>query len=188
MHLPGWATVAIAGVLGVGCFVLLAWVWAKALDERSRSPRPSRRRGVGRVQLVVLSLLLLIGSATATRGLPVQGDPLVLLQLRLAAAVALIGALLLFDRDLRRRADDPRDRHHVTGWGAAALGAVLVGALLSATEIAIATDDPVFVVVGPATVVALAAVAVLEFRVALAIQRRWERRRTAKRDADRSDG
>jgi hypothetical protein len=135
------------------------------------------------VQLVVLSVLVLIGSATATRGLTVQGDPVAQLQLRLASAVALIAALLLFDQDLRRRADDPRDRHRISGFGVGALGAVLVAALLSAAEIGDATGDPAFGVAGPAVLVGLGLLALLGFRLALRLQRRWERRRAARRAA-----
>src|SRR3954451_15575533 len=160
--------VAIVVLLCLGCFVLIAWVWAKELEVPSGRPR---RRGLSRWQLVALPLLLLITSAYAAPGLRVQ-DTGFLLALRVAAAVALILALFLFDQDLRLRAGDPPARHRLTRWGVASLAAVLVAVALETAEVAVATGDRVVALAGPAVLVGVAAIAWLDFLLAMTILRR----------------
>ncbi len=183
MELVPEGSIAIVVAICAACFVLLAWVWAKVLDDPS--PRP-RRRGIGRVQLAVLSVLLL-ASSLSPRNVPPESDAVTVLQLHIAAAVALIAALLLFNEDLRRRADDPRDLHRVTGWGAAAIGAGLLAAVLAAVEVSVAAGDGTYGVAVLAVVLGIAVLAVLDFRLALAIQWRWARKRAeARGSSDRT--
>jgi hypothetical protein len=175
-------TVLIAVVLCVGVLVLLAWVWARALEVREPTPR---RRRVGRGQLIALPLLLLLGVRPSSSGSgPPDSGPVV--ALRLGVAGALILALVLYDQDLRRRADDPRTRHRVTGWGIAAIAAVVSAVALVTTEVWGSSGEPAVALAVPGSLVALGVLGVLDLAVARAIlRRRLERAARAGERADR---
>jgi hypothetical protein len=175
-------TVLIAVVLCVGVLVLLAWVWARALEVREPTPR---RRRVGRGQLIALPLLLLLlGVRPSSSGSgPPDSGPVV--ALRLGVAGALILALVLYDQDLRRRADDPRTRHRVTGWGIAAIAAVVSAVALVTAEVWASSGEPAIALAVPGSLVALGALGVLDLAVARAILRR--RLERAARAGERTD-
>ena len=174
--------IVIAVVLCAGVFVLLAWVWARALEERE--PRPRRRR-VGRGQLIALPLLLLLGIRPSSPGSgPVDSGPVI--ALRVGIAVALILALVLYDQDLRRRADDARSRRRLTAWGVAAIAAVVAAVALTTAGVWVSSGEPVIALAVPGSLVALAVVGVLEYALARAILRhRLER--AARAVVDRTD-
>jgi drug/metabolite transporter (DMT)-like permease len=167
--------IALVAVLGAACFLGLAWVWAKVLDDPARAAR-RRPRGLPRFQLVALPLLLLIWSVTPVPD-AAPGAPAMDIPQRGPAAGLLVAAVLLLDQDLRRRADDPRSRHRLTPWGVGAIGAVVLGVAVVSAQVAATANEPVLAVELPAVLLALVAVAGLELLLALAIRRRWRRRR-----------
>jgi peptidoglycan/LPS O-acetylase OafA/YrhL len=172
---PGPVSIALVAVLGAACFLGLAWVWAKVLDDPARSAR-RRPRGLPRFQLVALPLLLLVWSVTPVPE-PAPGAPAVDIPQRGPAAVLLVAAVLLLDQDLRRRADDPRRRHRLTPWGAGAVAAVVLAVAVLTAQVAATANEPVLAVEVPAVLLALVALAGLELLLALALRRRWRRRR-----------
>jgi hypothetical protein len=179
MSLGPALSIAIVVVLCVGLFVMLAWVWARALEVRE--PK-ARRRRLGRGQLIALPVLLILGGGRSWSP-PGVTDSGLLIGLRVTIALALILALVLFDQDLRRRADDPPTRHRLTAWGVAAIGAVLAAVAATTAATAAATGDLAVAMAVPATLAALAAVGALDLALALAILRR-RRERAARTRSD----
>lgn len=174
--------VLIVVVLFAGVFVLLAWVWARALEVAE--PRPRRRR-VGRGQLIALPLLLFFGIRPSSSGFG-PPDSGAVIALRVGVAAALVLALVLFDQDLRRRADDRRSGHRLSGWGVAAIVAVVAAVALITAEVWLSTGELAVALAAPGSMVALAVVGVLDYALARAILRR--RLERAVRAGDSTDG
>lgn len=164
--------VAIVVALCAGLFVMLAWVWAKALEGR---PVKARRRGVGPARLISTPLVLVALAATTWPRHRVPHSEL-LFSSYAAVVLSAIMALVLFDQDLRRRAEDPPTRHRLTAWGIAGMAAIVIAVVSLAAPSAVETGDLAGALQPPMAMLVFLTVAGLDILLAQAIRRRWHRR------------